>query len=126
MSRYYRERISHRDYLNNMKKNTEAIINQYQVFRSELMIKSDDLQKFLFNSKNFNLLFNYAINERKNIQLLRIKDQLEKKREQAGFDMFPQNIHHEIIVMKQSYRIGQCKVDVFGERRDYKEVHSAV
>ena len=81
MSRYYRERTSHGDYLNNMKKNTEAIINQYQVFKNELSTKSDDLQKFLFNTKNFNLLFNYAINERKSLQLLRIKDQLEKKRE---------------------------------------------
>lgn len=97
LTKSYTDRLGHKGYLDKMNKFIEVIISSYSTFQQELRQKQSDLEMFLTNSQQFRLLFKYAYNESKNIRMLKVKQEIDAKKEAAGLDLFPQGIRPEII-----------------------------
>ena len=90
--------MKQKEYLGSMRKGIDQIIGTMSIFKEEIKIKEKDLENYLVNTKQFNFQFRYPIQERGKIQLLKVKDELEKQRNKINYDKFPPNIHHEITV----------------------------
>ena len=98
MSASFRKRQNHKDYLNAMKKGTEGISAIQPILKDELKSKQSDLNTYLFNTKQFNVQFNFPIQERRKIKILQLKDLVEKKKDKVKFDKLPPNVTFEVSV----------------------------